>query len=66
MSRSRLRPGPGLCARARSLAHGGAGLGTVWGRQTAVRMLEEAGLVDVDVREVRTDPFNYFYVARRP
>lgn len=49
-----------------SLAHGGAGLGTVWGRQTAVRMLEEAGLVDVDVREVRTDPFNYFYVARRP
>jgi 2-polyprenyl-3-methyl-5-hydroxy-6-metoxy-1,4-benzoquinol methylase len=49
-----------------SLAHGGAGLGTVWGRQTAVRMLEEAGLVDVDVREVRTDPFNYFYLARRP
>ncbi|TNM36202.1 class I SAM-dependent methyltransferase [Nocardioides albidus] len=49
-----------------SLAHGGAGLGTVWGRQTAVRMLEEAGLVDVDVREVRTDPFNYFYVARKP
>lgn len=49
-----------------SLAHGGAGLGTVWGRQTAVRMLEEAGLVDVEVNEVRTDPFNYFYVARKP
>lgn len=49
-----------------SLAQGGVGLGTVWGRQTAVRMLEEAGLVDVDVREVRTDPFNYFYVARKP
>lgn len=49
-----------------SLAHGGAGLGTVWGRQTAVRMLEEAGLADVEVNEVRTDPFNYFYVARKP
>lgn len=49
-----------------SLAHGGAGLGTVWGRQTAVRMLEEAGLGDVEVNEVRTDPFNYFYVARKP
>ncbi len=49
-----------------SLAGGGAGLGTVWGRQTAVRMLEEAGLVDVEVNEVRTDPFNYFYVARKP
>mgnify|MGYP006192016341 CR=1 FL=1 len=49
-----------------SLAAGGAGLGTVWGRQTAVRMLEEAGLVDVDVKEIRTDPFNYFYVSRAP
>lgn len=48
-----------------SLAQGGAGLGTVWGRQTAVRMLEEAGLTDVEVNEVRTDPFNYFYVARK-
>jgi len=49
-----------------SLAQGGAGLGTVWGRQTAVRMLEEAGLAEVEVREVRTDPFNYFYLARKP
>ncbi|WP_408897814.1 class I SAM-dependent methyltransferase [Nocardioides sp. R1-1] len=49
-----------------SLAAGGAGLGTVWGRQTAVRMLEDAGLVDVEVSEIRTDPFNYFYVARKP
>ncbi|GAA3680121.1 class I SAM-dependent methyltransferase [Nocardioides ginsengisoli] len=48
-----------------SLAQGGAGLGTVWGRQTAVRMLEEAGFVDVRVDEIRTDPFNYFYVARK-
>ncbi|KXO98747.1 class I SAM-dependent methyltransferase [Tsukamurella pseudospumae] len=45
---------------------GGAGLGTVWGRQTAVRMLQEAGLAEVDVHEIRSDPFNYFYVARKP
>jgi len=49
-----------------SLAHGGAGLGAVWGRQTAVSMLEEAGMVDIDVQEIRSDPFNYFYVARTP
>ena len=48
-----------------SLAQGGVGLGTVWGRQTAVRMLQDAGLVDVEVKEVRTDPFNYYYVARK-
>jgi 2-polyprenyl-3-methyl-5-hydroxy-6-metoxy-1,4-benzoquinol methylase len=49
-----------------SLAQGGAGLGAVWGRQTALRMLDEAGMVDVEVKEIRTDPFNYFYVARKP
>lgn len=49
-----------------SLAQGGTGLGTVWGRQKAVQMLGEAGLVDIDVKEIRTDPFNYFYVARKP
>lgn len=49
-----------------SLAQGGAGLGTVWGRQTAERMLAEAGLVDIEALEIRADPFNYFYVARRP
>ncbi|MFJ9313847.1 class I SAM-dependent methyltransferase [Pimelobacter simplex] len=49
-----------------SLADGGAGLGTVWGRQVAVRMLEEAGLADIDVLEIRSDPFNYFYVAHKP
>ncbi|GAB4005107.1 class I SAM-dependent methyltransferase [Nocardioides ultimimeridianus] len=46
-----------------SLAQGGRGLGTVWGRQTAERMLGEAGFAHVDVLEIRTDPMNYFYVA---
>lgn len=48
-----------------SLADGGMGLGTVWGRQTAVRMLGEAGFANVEVVEIRTDPMNYFYVARK-
>lgn len=46
-----------------SLGQGGVGLGTVWGRQTAERMLHEAGFASVDVFEIRTDPMNYFYVA---
>jgi hypothetical protein len=32
-----------------SLAHGGAGLETVWGEQTARRMLNEAGFGKVEV-----------------
>ena len=49
-----------------SLALDGDGLGTVWGHQTAVRMLKEAGFTDVKVNNVETDPFNSFYVARKP
>lgn len=48
-----------------SLALGGDGLGTVWGHQTAVRMLHEAGFERVEIRDVETDPFNAFYVATR-
>jgi hypothetical protein len=48
-----------------SLAQGGDGLGTAWGRQTAVRMLGEAGFDHVDVHEVETDPFNSYYVATK-
>jgi SAM-dependent methyltransferase len=48
-----------------SLAEGGAGLGTVWGEQTALRMLAEAGFGDVSVKRVEGDLFNNYYVARR-
>ncbi|MEV6104235.1 methyltransferase domain-containing protein [Streptomyces sp. NPDC051940] len=47
-----------------SLSTGGAGLGTVWGRQTARRMLEEAGFTDITVRSIEGDPINVYYVAR--
>ncbi|MFC8659400.1 class I SAM-dependent methyltransferase [Streptomyces parvus] len=48
-----------------SLGEGGAGLGTVWGRQTALRMLREAGFGEVAVREVEGDILNVYYVARK-
>jgi SAM-dependent methyltransferase len=49
-----------------SLAQDGAGLGTVWGRQLAERMLAEAGFADVSVYDVPDDPLDSLYVARRP
>lgn len=47
-----------------SLALDGEGLGTVWGRQRACGMLDDAGFVDVEVREIGSDPFNLYYIAR--
>ena len=39
-----------------SLAHGGAGLGTVWGEELARTMLADAGFGDVAVHEAPEDP----------
>ena len=47
-----------------SLAQGGAGLGAVWGEQTATRMLHDAGFRSVTVRQADGDFFNSYYVAR--
>ena len=49
-----------------SLGLGGAGLGTMWGRQLAVAMLGDAGFTDVTVTELESDPSNYYYLARKP
>lgn len=49
-----------------SLAQGGAGLGTVWGRELALQMLDEAGFGEVEVKELEHDIQNYFYVIRKP
>lgn len=48
-----------------SLAQGGAGLGAVWGEQTAVRMLHAAGFDDVRVKHLEGDFINSYYIARR-
>jgi SAM-dependent methyltransferase len=43
-----------------SLAGGGTGLGSMWGRQLATSMLIDAEFKNVEVREVETDPFNNY------
>lgn len=47
-----------------SLALGGAGLGTVWGRELALKMLAAAGFSHVDIRNVEGDIFNAYFIAR--
>lgn len=47
-----------------SLAHGGPGLGAMWGKDVAVRMLRAAGFRDVRVESLPHDILNYYYVAR--
>ncbi|MDF1744798.1 MAG: class I SAM-dependent methyltransferase [Gimesia sp.] len=48
-----------------SLAQGGAGLGTCWGKELACQMLGDAGFQDVDVQELPHDIMNYFYVMTK-
>lgn len=46
-----------------SLAQGGAGLGTVWGREIALRMLADAGFENVSVQQLSHDILNDYYIA---
>jgi 2-polyprenyl-3-methyl-5-hydroxy-6-metoxy-1,4-benzoquinol methylase len=48
-----------------SLAARGAGLGAMWGEETARRMLAEAGFREVRIERLPHDPINLYYVARR-
>ncbi|MCV7074752.1 class I SAM-dependent methyltransferase [Mycobacterium szulgai] len=48
-----------------SLALGGAGLGTAWGTQLAVSMLNDAGFTAVRVAEIDSDPLNNYYIATK-
>jgi len=49
-----------------SLGQGGDGLGTMWGEQTARRMLAETGLAVEDVARVEGDIQNNYYICRKP
>lgn len=49
-----------------SLAVGGAGLGTAWGEELALRMLGDAGFGPVQVHEAPGDPGNAVFVTARP
>ncbi|HEV7302157.1 MAG TPA: class I SAM-dependent methyltransferase [Tepidisphaeraceae bacterium] len=46
-----------------SLANGGPGLGAMWGKDVALRMLGEAGFGDVQVHTLSHDISNYYYIA---
>jgi SAM-dependent methyltransferase len=48
-----------------SLAHGGAGIGTVFGEQLAQQMLTDAGFVDTHLHPAPGDPVNAVYVSRK-
>ena len=48
-----------------SLANDGAGLGTMWGEELAVEMLQKAGFEKVDVNQLEHDFQNNFYVMTK-
>jgi len=48
-----------------SLANGGPGLGAMWGEETALRMLREAGFNSVRVERLPHDIQNQYYVAAK-
>jgi SAM-dependent methyltransferase len=48
-----------------SLGQGGAGLGTMWGWETAQRMLGEAGFTSVERHVLEHDPMNVWFVSRK-
>ena len=48
-----------------SLGLDGDGLGTVWGEQLALAMLADAGFANVESKDVESDPFNSYSIARK-
>lgn len=48
------------------LVNGGAGLGMMWGRQKAIKMMEEAGFQNIEVLKIPHDSFNLHFFAQKP
>jgi 2-polyprenyl-3-methyl-5-hydroxy-6-metoxy-1,4-benzoquinol methylase len=48
-----------------SIAQGGEGLGTFWGRETAERLLREAGFRSIDIHQLSHDFQNDYYVISK-
>ncbi len=48
-----------------SLAQGGAGLGTMWGEELALSMLQQAGFTEIAVRQLPHDFQNNFYLMKK-
>ncbi len=47
-----------------SLAYGGMGLGTMWGKEKALQMLAEAGFKQVEIKQLAHDFQNDYYLIR--
>jgi ubiquinone/menaquinone biosynthesis C-methylase UbiE len=48
-----------------SLAQGGMGLGTMWGRETALKMLDEAGFKNIEIKNFDHDFQNDWYLIKK-
>lgn len=48
-----------------SIGQGGAGLGTMWGWETAERMLQDAGFRDIAMHRLPHDPMNVWFVSEK-
>jgi hypothetical protein len=48
-----------------SLAQGGMGLGTMWGVETAEKMLKEAGFKHIEIKRLKHDIQNCYYIVRK-
>ena len=48
-----------------SIDQGGDGLGTMWGWETAMAMLEQAGFAAVERHVLPHDPMNVWFVSRK-
>ena len=48
-----------------SLAEGGMGLGTMWGREKALEMLKDAGFTSIKMKELPHDIMNDYYLLRK-
>jgi 2-polyprenyl-3-methyl-5-hydroxy-6-metoxy-1,4-benzoquinol methylase len=47
-----------------SLAYGGMGLGTMWGKEKALQMVAEAGFKQVEIKQLAHDFQNDYYIIR--
>jgi 2-polyprenyl-3-methyl-5-hydroxy-6-metoxy-1,4-benzoquinol methylase len=48
-----------------SLAQGGMGLGTMWGREKAMEMLDEAGFKNIEIKRFDHDFQNEYYIIKK-
>lgn len=48
-----------------SLAYGGEGLGTMWGKDKALELLTQAGFSHTEVHQLPHDEFSYYYISTK-